>query len=200
MIIATGCHISEAAQMLVDACKVYDAAQAMFNDISLIADKDSTVEDIIADFNTKMAAVSEAYRNSPEGEKAARESEQRKVNAQQKHDALMRQLPNLNFGDDVAVLDWLCEFQGPSSCIGVVKQQDVVLATFAAHGYYPNANCDMDFHFADRDNFARWIVGQALDELQSKVGAVRGGIHRFTDEWKMWFVDFGMKMKMAAAS
>lgn len=181
-----GCHISDAAQQLVVACETEETAQGTFNDITLTAHKTSTVEGIVADFNTKMAAASEAYRNSPEGRRAAREAEERKQQAQQKHDTLMRQLPNLNFADDVAVLDWLCEFQDPS-CFGVGKQQGAVLATFAAHGYYPGVNCGKDFNGDDRDNFARWVIGQALNTL-SEFGAIHPIVHKFTDDWKKKFL------------
>lgn len=184
-----GENISETAKAMVAlAKKTNDTVETKFNDIVLTATSDSNADAIIADYHTKMEVASEAYHNSPEGKKAAREAEERKQRAQQKHDVLMRQLPNLNFGDDVAVLDWLCEFQDPSDYIGVVKQQDVVVATFATHGYQPNANCGKDFNGDNRDNFARYIIGQALGGLTCEVGAIHQIIHKFTDDWKKKFL------------
>ncbi len=87
-----GCHITEAAQQMMaellneknhKAGKIGDfSVKGDFNGITLVARKGSTVGSIVADFDTKMAAASEAYRNSPEGKRAARESEERTVAAQ----------------------------------------------------------------------------------------------------------------------
>ncbi|OGZ11660.1 MAG: hypothetical protein A3D67_00515 [Candidatus Lloydbacteria bacterium RIFCSPHIGHO2_02_FULL_51_22] len=69
----------------------------------------------------------------------------------------------------------------------VVKQKDVVIATFAAKGYHPNVNCGQDFHGDDRDNFARYIIGQALGNLAC-VGAIHQVVQRFTNDWKKKFI------------
>ena len=173
--------------MVALAKKMKDTVKTKFNDIELTATSDSDVNAIVKFYNDESERRDEEYDNSPAGRKAAREVEERKATAQQKHDALMRRLPNLDFSNDVAVLDWLCEFQDPSDYIGVVKQQDVVLTTFAAHGYYPSVNCGKDFNENDRDNFARWLIGQALDGLRSEVGAIHQVIHKFADDWKKKF-------------
>lgn len=174
--------------MVALASQTKDTVKAEFNDIELTANQDSNAESIVAYYGKEMARRAEVYRNSPDGKKAAREREERKAAAQQKHDDLMRSLPNPNFADDVAVLDWLCEFQDSSDDIGVVKQQDVVLAIFAANGYYPSVNTGKDFNKDNRDNFARYIIGQALDNLQCEVGAIHPIIHKFTDDWKKKFL------------
>ncbi len=100
----------------------------------------------------------------------------------------MYRLSNLNFADDVAVLDWLCEFQDPSDHVGVVKQPGEVLSTFAANGYHPNVNTGKDFNKNDRDNVARWIIGQALSDLACEVGAINHMVVHFTEKWKQRFV------------
>jgi len=55
-----------------------------------------------------------AFINSPEGKEAERKREADRSSAQQLHDALMAKLPSLDMSNDVAVLDWLCQMQGPS--------------------------------------------------------------------------------------
>jgi hypothetical protein len=185
-----GENISETAKIMVELLKGTTQNQKVavkFNDITLTADANSTVEGIIRDFRTKLAAAAEAYRDSPEGKRAQLESEQRKEKAQCKHDTLMQQLPNLDFTNLVAVLDWLCEFQDPSDYIGVVKRQSEVLAIFAKHGYQPNVNTGKKYNDDDRDNVARYIIGQALSNLKSDVGAIHQVIHHFTREWKRKF-------------
>lgn len=176
-----------AKQMVALAKKTKDAVEAKFNDIKLTANADTNANDIVAHYGEESKRRGEAYRNSPEGKKAAREAEERRVALQQKHDALMQQLPTLNFADDVAVLDWLCELQDPSDHTGVVKQNDAVIAAFAAHGYQPSVNTGKGFNENDRDNFARYLIGQALSNLR-EVGAIHHIIHQFTADWKKKFL------------
>ncbi|MEK7509683.1 MAG: hypothetical protein AAB605_03145 [Patescibacteria group bacterium] len=184
---APGSHLNEAAKELVNAAKKNGKAQGYFNGILLAADKTSTAEGIVAYYREETERRAEAYRNSPKGKKAAREAKERLEKMQQKHDELMRQLPNLDFTNNIAVLNWLCEYQDPSDYIGVMKQQDEVVATFVAHGYHPNVNLHENFKEDDRDNYARYIIGQALSMLQGEVGAIHHVIHHFTKKWKEKF-------------
>ena len=175
-----GENVSETAKRIIAmANESKETITANFNDITLTANEGDKAEAIVTFYHEESGRRAEAYRNSPEGKKAAREAEERKQKMQQKHDALMQQLPSLDFNDDVAVLDWLCEFQDPSDYIGVSTQKDVVLATFAAHGYHPSVNCGKEFNGEDRNNFKHWLVGQALDGLQ-KVGAIHQVIQKGT--------------------
>lgn len=176
-----------AERMIALAKETKGSVTAKFNDIELTATEDSTVEDIVSGFHIKIAEDAEKYRTSPEGKRAARESEERKEEAQRKADALMEQLPNLDFANQEAVLDWICEFQGPSDHIGVVKNQGEVLKIFAEHGYQPGVNTGEAFNGEDRDNFARYIIGKALDGLRCDTGAIHQVIHKFTDDWKKKF-------------
>lgn len=183
-----GEDISTTAKRIVAMAKrERDVVKAKFNDIELTANPDTTADSVVAFYGEESKRRGEAYRNSPEGKKAAREAENRRVALQQKHNALMQQLPTLNFTDDVAVLDWLCELQDPSDHTGVVNQKDVVISTFAAHGYYPSVNTGKDFNENDRDNFVRYVIGQALANLR-EVGAIHRIIHKFTENWKKKFL------------
>lgn len=177
-----GCRIEEAARQLVMAAAEHGSAVGAFNDIDLVATAESTAEDIVADYDAQRYARAEAFRKSPEGIATARAAEQRRTDLQQQHDALMRDLPSLDFKDEVAVLDWLCAMQGPSDHIGVIKRSDTIVATFRHHGFEPGVNCGADFRKGDRDNEFRWLVGQALDTLETC--AIHGIIPKFAAEWK----------------
>jgi len=184
-----GESISKAAERMVALAKETKGnVRAKFNDIQLTATEDSTAKDIVTDFHTKIQEAVEKYRKSPEGQRVVRESEERRQEAQRKADVLMEQLPNLDFNNQEAVLVWICEFQNPSSRIGVVKDQEKVLRIFAEHGYQPGVNTGEAFNGEDSDNFARYIIGQALDGLRDDVGAIHHIVHKFTDEWKKKFV------------
>lgn len=176
-----------AERMIALAKETKGSVRAKFNNIELTATEDSTTEDIVSDFQTKIAEAAKTYRKSPEGQRAARESEERKQEAQRKADALMKQLPNLDFSNQEAVLNWICEFQDPSNYIGVTKDQGAVLKIFAEHGYQPGVNTGEAFNGEDSDNFARYIIGQALNGLRSDVGAIHQVVHKFTDDWKKKF-------------
>ena len=183
-----GENVSTTAERMIALAKeTKGSVRAKFNDIELTATEESTAENIVSDFQTKIAEASEKYRKSPEGQRSARESEERKEEAQRKADALMEQLPNLDFTNQEAVLDWICEFQDPSDHIGVVNDQGAVLKIFAEHGYQPGVNTGEAFNGEDRDNFAHYVVGQALDGLRGDVGAIHQVVHKFTDDWKKKF-------------
>lgn len=107
---------------------------------------------------------------------------------QKKHDELMSGLPHLDFGNDVAVLDWLSAFTESGGDMRVEKQLKKVLVMFAVNGFIPNCNLGKDFDENDRDNHARYIIGQALDGLSSEVGAPPEMIPHLIERWKRKFV------------
>ena len=185
-----GSSISTAiGQLLVASKKEKDhKAQGVFNEVTLIADENSTAESVLSYFRKEQERKAEEYYNSAKGKKAVADSKKRAKEAQQKHDVLVKKLSALNFSDDVAVLDWLCEFQNPSDTTSVFVQHKAVLTAFSEHGYLPNVNTGVDFNENDRDNFARYIIGQALGGLQCSVGAIHQIIHKFTDDWKKKFL------------
>lgn len=183
-----GENVSTTAERMIALAKeTKGSVRTKFNDIELTATEKSTAEDIVSNFQTKITEASETYRKSPEGQRAARESEERKDEAQRRADALMEQLPNLDFNNQEAVLNWICDFQDPSGHIGIVNNQGEVLKIFAEHGYQPGVNTGEAFNGEDRDKFARWVVGQALDGLRGDVGAIHQVVHKFTDDWKKKF-------------
>lgn len=183
--VSAGTRIDNAAERLVSAAREHGEATCEFNGIKLVARSDATVAAVLADWDAKQRAGAEAHRNSPEGIEAERRSEERRAAAQQKHDALMRRLPQLDFGNDVAVLDWLCEMQEPSDHSGVIVRKKTILEAFAKHGFTPGVNCGPDFRPESRENVHRWLVGQCLDGLESV--AIHGVVHKFAADWKKKF-------------
>jgi len=66
-----GAHIMSAAHQLVSyAAERHTQVQGVFNDITLTAEADSKVEDIVVFYHAERERRAEAYRNSPEGKKA----------------------------------------------------------------------------------------------------------------------------------
>lgn len=177
-----GEHVKRAAQKLVDAGK---GSWGKFNDIRLEYLTGDDADSIAARYTADMKAQSEAYSRSPAGIEAERQRLQRIADDQAKHDALMGSLDALDWTSDVAVLNWLCAMQEPSDHIGVKVERDKILSAFRDHGFISGANCGPLYKPDDRDNVFRYLVGQAMDGLQSV--AIHGVIHKFAADWKKKF-------------
>jgi hypothetical protein len=182
-----GTHIARAAAELVDAAKKHGSAEGMFNDIHLLAEAETTPEAVVDFFTRATEARDDAYRKSPEGQKAEREADERRQAAQARHDALMQRLPKLDLYDQVAVLDWLCEMQDPSDHVDVIVRRKTIVETFERAGYEAGENCGEDFRPDDRKNVFRYLVGQALSGLKDGP-AIHPILHKFTAEWKAKFI------------
>lgn len=181
-----GTHIDDAAKQLVAAFAEHGPVKAKFNGIELTAGPGDTPEAIVVRYDLDQAAAGEAYRASAEGKRAAREADQRRADQQAIHDSLMRQLPSLNMQDDAAVLDWLCEMQGPSDHTGVIVRRQTIVSAFEKAGYVAGANCGSDYRDGDRANMFRYLVGQALSGLKEGP-SIHPIINKFADEWREQF-------------
>lgn len=178
-----GTHIEDAARDLVEAVAA-GASEALgeFNDITLTAKPGTTAAEIETFYHVEMAARAEAYRKSPAGIKDAADREEATKQGQALADALMAELETLDISDSGVALDWLCRFQGPSDDIGVRKDAHRVVQTFVERGYGVNVNLGDEFNENDRENYARYIIGQALHGLQH-IGAIHGMVGVFRDRW-----------------
>jgi hypothetical protein len=180
-----GTHISEAVEVLIRAAGVSGSAEGEFNEVTITAERGETADAILARYTSECERRTDAYRKSPEGIAALNCAAERTAALQQAADDLMAALPNLDFTDENAVLDWLCALQEPSDHIGISIDKNSVLIDFAKHGLRPNVNCGPDFDAGDRRNFFEWLVGQALDGLATV--AIHGVIHKFADDWRRGF-------------
>lgn len=179
-----------AAEMIMLANKTNDTVMAKFNDIEIKANPCENeavgVATIKAYYISESDCRAEAYRNSPEGKRAAAEAEDRKQKLQMKMDEAMSKLESLDFSDLVAVIDWLEEVRDPSDHIGVNTPSKEIVKFFGKHGFKPGVNCGKDFDGDSEENFAHWLIGQALDDLKS-VGAIHQVFHKFADDWRQKF-------------
>lgn len=188
---SAGTHIASAAQQLIEAARsAGDRVRGKFNDVVLTADPCTNADMVVASYTRECEARSEAYRNSPAGKAAALKQNQERAELQAKHDALMRQLPALDFSNDVAVLDWMCAMQEPSDRRGVIVRRETIVSAFERHGFKANENCGDAFKPDDRDNAFRYLIGQCLAGLKEGP-AIHGIIHKFADDWRRRFVKRG---------
>lgn len=182
-----GDHISAAAARLVEIAKD-NATETFgtFNDVEMRATPVSDPAEIVAVWERDMEAAARAYRESPEGRKAEEERQERRRQAQAKHDALMQQLPTLDWDSAVAVLDWFCAMQEPSDHVGVVVKRDSIVRAAEAHGYKPNMNVGPDFRRGHATNEYEYLIGQCLSGL-TEGPAIHSIIHKFAADWKRRF-------------
>lgn len=180
---------SAASAMFNMANANFEVVKANFNGIDLEVDWRGSPEVVVRDYRQKVEAAQAAYWASDEGKKEAEQSSLCKARLQTKHDNLMLTLKDLDFKNDEALINWLCEYQEPSDYIGIVKFPEDVVSVFARFGYFPNVNCYENFNGKDRDNFARWLIGQALACLESDIKAIHPIIHKFAEEWKLKFIN-----------
>lgn len=183
---SAGCPIELAAKQLVDQANEVGAAWGSFNDVHLRAERGQTAKSVVDDYQAECKRRADEYARSDARKLAAKEREDRRRSAQDAHDVLMRELPRLDFGNDVAVLDWLCRMQEPSDHVGVIVKRDSIVSAFEARGFAANANCGSDYHDGDRTNMFRYLVGQALSGLKDGP-AIHPIIHKFANQWRSRF-------------
>lgn len=184
-----GQHIYNfAEQLIVIAKEKQEQIVGVFNGINLIVNPelDLSADDLVKFFNEESEKIAEAYRKSPEGIKAMKEFEERKQNMQEKVNQLIESLDNLDFLDYESILEWICDFQEASDHIGVSFDKSQVISTFKNHGFNIGVNTGDDFNGEDAENFAKYLIGQALDGINS-VGSPHQIIHKFTSNWKQKF-------------
>ena len=153
-----------------------------FNGAIMKCGKKSTLKSIIKNWRRELDVQAKAYRNSPEGKASAKENAAEVAYLKAKRKRLMLEFKTLNFVDYTQVLNWLCKIQDISDDIRVGVPAARILSVLKKHRYQPNVNCEADFNEEDKENFVRYIIGQAMDGLQ-KIGAIHGLVHSFTKEW-----------------
>lgn len=184
-----GQHINSFAKQLInEAQKSNTIVTGTFNGIDLVVDPKSnlSVDEIVATFTSEMSKKAEAYKNSPEGISANKEAEERKQNMQEKSNQLVEELNTLDFLDFESVLEWICNFQEASDYSGTSYDKNKVISTFKNHGFDIGVNTGKDFNGEDAENFAKYLVGQALDRINT-IGAPHQIVHKFTNDWKQKF-------------
>jgi hypothetical protein len=181
--IPAGTDISAAAVRLVGAANVSGCpAECSFNGVRLRADPGTDPAAVADRYSRHSEERARRYRESPEGRARAAAEAADVARLQATADELLRDLAEIDFGDQPTVLRWLGDLQPCTDRIGVKVRRSDVVAAFAGHGLVPNMCCGDAFDADDRDTYFRWLVGQALDGL-TRGPAVHGVFHKFAAEW-----------------
>lgn len=160
--------------------------KAHFNEIPVEAIPGVDPAYIVATYRIESHRRAVAYAGSPEGKKVVRDAKRRKDELRHQADAAMEMLGKLDFSSFPAVIDWLKEIREPSDHVGIAIPSNTIVCTFARHGYHPSVNCGDEFDSEDPGNVARWLIGQALKDLE-EYGAIHQVFHKFASEWQKKF-------------
>jgi len=181
-----GEDISSAAKKLITGTRTNGSCFGSFNGVELVAYIGTEENDIINYYHDRFSFNQEAYKQSREYKKAQLKEKRELEAANETKDKLMLELPKLKFSDRKDILRWLCEFMPISDGVGVKIDAELVMEIFAAYSLFPDANCGDDFKEDDKNNYADYIIGQALSGLKSH-GAIHHMILTFSKKWNKKF-------------
>lgn len=183
-----GEHIATtAARMVAEAVRTGDVVEVDFNGVRLSASEATTARDIEAAYDAETTKRREAYRSSPEG-KADAARRLVEVNRKKAKVAdLMSVLPQLGWTNLDRIIGWLGKLQAASDDVSVPVPWAKIVETFRANGFEPGVNTGDEFQEFDRDNVARYIVGQALSCLASPPHAIHPVFHSHAAKWRKQF-------------
>lgn len=139
---------------------------ANFNGICLKADESSTIESIIVQYNEALRASIKAYRQTDQYNLKKQQDEAKMIELKTTAENLMIELESLDFKNLRSILNWIKRFQPCSQRIELVYYNEKILSKFSENGFLPNANLDADFNNDDKENVAKYIIGQALNMLK----------------------------------
>lgn len=135
--------------------------------------------------HAKWEAEAEAHRASPAGQKAAADAAVRVAELQKAHDGLMAELPAA-FTSDASTIDWLERYSDPGDDTRVTGRDfGRVADALERAGYRAGAACGLEkYAYEDPRILARWLIGQALDQLRSGMPPHPGMMGNFASEYR----------------
>ena len=182
-----GEHISHYVKRLITLQKeVLLDIEGEFNGVTFHVTESSTQEELLAYFDVELKRKRKEYEESDAYKMRQKEKEIELKGLNEEAAILIDQLRTLDFSDYKKVLLWTKDFQPYSDRRGVLIPKDEILWLFAANGYKINANTKENFNKKDPENYARYIIGQALDGIE-KIGAIHPMVVTFTERWEKEF-------------
>ncbi len=182
-----GEHISHFATRLEAIAKEKQTTvTGKFNNIFLTATPEATVNDLLVEYQVECDKAEKAYLASPAYREHLQLVQKKTDEANAKAKVLMEKFDSLNWDSVTDILDWLCEIQPVADTSGVALDRKKIVRAFVDHGFKANVNTHKNFKADDKDNVARYIIGQAMDGLEV-VGAPHHVLIRFVDDWKKKF-------------
>lgn len=185
--VPVGTIISAAFTELVKEANLHnESVKAEFNGIEVVAQPGDDAGKLYMDYQADQSRRAREYHRSREGKRARRQQDKRKRQMQRQAEKVMRDLRGLDFSNFEELIDFLDRLADSSDHVDVTFDSQLVVDEFVKHGFTANANVGDEYDDNDSENSARWLIGQALDGLES-IGAIHPIYHKFADEWREKF-------------
>ncbi|MFA7204994.1 MAG: hypothetical protein WC102_01560 [Saccharofermentanales bacterium] len=152
--------------------------KAVFNDYELVITPTTDPTEILHKYNVDMAVREVEYRGSPEYKQRQEELTQQKEVQKRKIELLCKHYPDFNDLD--AVVTWL---EHASECNIISLKPYGIVEKFELEGYEINTNCYDKFDINSKDNFGKWLVGQALNGIKT-VGSIHPIFKNHAQQWR----------------
>ncbi len=156
-----------------------------FNGILVAVTPDDTVERIYRRYVEKVEKRRREYLESEEYRiQQLKRAEEVKIK-QQKVNALIAEAPEIIDGGSYSeILDWLVSFADSADDVDVSFDVTPLYTLFCNRGFKANENVGLEnTAYADKATLARYIIGQALDNLEHGM-APHPILHNFVQNWK----------------
>lgn len=181
-----GEHLDDAIQTALALAAEHDLpVRFTFNDAEATVTKDTRPVEVLASFDRQWSAQREAYKTSPEGRAAAERQTAEVARSQARHDALMGNLP-VAVQDEALLVQWLADYAGPADDNRVLGHDYELVAAMLVSAGYARADA-VGLPREEYENpavLARWLIGQALDQLRGGMPPHPGMMERFAEDYR----------------
>ncbi len=176
-----------------------------FNGVKCVADPSYTPERVVEQFHIDMERNRVAYQASPEGKKAAAETDARRAAAQHETRRLERMFEHywedaLLFHEETLepLLSWLKDYALAVDFIGVEANPDPIITILKDFGFTAGMHVTTDKAAVEQWTpriCAEWIVGQALSMgLRSHPGMICGAIKFWSQRCEQAYLTVNLKV------
>ena len=186
-IASAGQHLAKAVfEMIAVANLTKRSCTTQFNDITITVLPGGSLEAVMENFRIKTDQQNLAYQNSPAGKAATARRLKQKRALQLQMNKAMAELPKIDLSNISNAIAWLDKIQSPSDRIGIKTPVEQIVPLFEIAGYAANENCGEKFDENDKENFGRYIIGQALSFLK-EAGSIHQIFPVFAQRWRERF-------------
>lgn len=158
-----------------------------FNGIDTVAIPGDDPERLFLLWQEESERRRKAFWASPEGQALLKQMEEQRLAHQTEIKRLEDGLDSVDFSDIDQVIGWIEQYAPHSDCRGTVRNWPKIVYRLVRNGFVTSANCNDEFDGNDKENYARWIIGQAMSMLLCKVHAVHPWL---VDQIALWKNNF----------
>jgi hypothetical protein len=143
--------------------------------------ENSNADTIVSEYFNEVDRRNKVYLASPQYKERQRRQEKANQQDQIKIDNMIRTLPHLSSEADI--VNWVGEFAKVNENTNVNYDSKFVVSCLKSLGYVNNDCVNHPEINSNRHIFARWIVGQAINCLESDVPRILPIASKFSKEY-----------------